>query len=97
MLEKNRLENEGEPKAQRNEQVARSFTECQNTCPWYGRCLNGTKFDDGKGKLKPGKLVPFLKVSNYSPCFLIPPSQPIRGVKSSKEDFLWRYGPWIYR
>ncbi|MFC1941713.1 hypothetical protein ACFLWU_00665 [Chloroflexota bacterium] len=77
MVEDLRSENEEDPKGKRNEQVARSFTECPEYCPWLGRCLNGTKFDDGKGGLKPSTFVPWIDFSYYSPCFLIR-TNPIR-------------------
>jgi hypothetical protein len=67
----NRLESGADPQGRRNEQVARSFAECKSDCPWYGRCLNGTRFDDGNGGLKPGNFAPWLYFGYYSPCFLI--------------------------
>lgn len=71
MAEHLRLENGADTKSRQSEQVARSFTNCKNDCPWLGRCLNGTKFDDGKGGLKPSSFAPWINVYYYSPCFLI--------------------------
>jgi hypothetical protein len=65
-----KLENGDLKHCRRSEQAARSFTECHRDCPWLGCCLNGTKFDDGKGGLKPGSFVPWLDFSQYSPCFI---------------------------
>lgn len=73
-----RLENEAGTKGRQSEQVARSFMNCPDNCPWVGRCLNGTKFDDGKGGLKPSSFAPWIDFSHYSPCFLIR-TKPIRG------------------
>lgn len=72
------LENEAETKGQQSEQIARSFVDCPDNCFWVGHCLNGTKFDDGKGGLKPSSFAPWIDFSNYSPCFLIR-TKPIRG------------------
>ena len=65
------LENEAGTKGRQSEQVARSFMDCPDNCPWVGHCLNGTKFDDGKGGLKPSSFAPWIDFSHYSPCFLI--------------------------
>ena len=71
MTENLGLENGDETKGLQSEQVARSFTNCPDNCPWVGHCLNGTKFDDGKGGLKPSSFAPWIDFSHYSPCFLI--------------------------
>ena len=83
MAEHLRLENGADTKGQQSEQVARSFTECPENCPWLGRCMNGTKFDDGKGGLKPSLFVPWIDFSLYSPCFLIK-SKPNRGNNTTE-------------
>ena len=72
-----RLENGAGTKGRQSEQVARSFMNCPDNCPLVGHCLNGTKFDDGKGGLKPSSFAPWIDFSNYSPCFLIR-TKPIR-------------------
>jgi hypothetical protein len=73
-----RLENGAGTNGRQSEQVARSFMNCPDNCPWVGHCLNGTKFDDGKGGLKPSSFAPWIDFSHYSPCFLIG-TKPIRG------------------
>jgi len=72
-----RVENGAGKKGRQTEQVARSFTNCPDSCPWVGHCLNGTKFDNGKGGLKPSSFAPWIDFSHYSPCFLIR-TKPIR-------------------
>ena len=71
MTDDSRVEKRGSKKGRDSEQIARSFTNCPDNCPWMGHCLNGTKFDDGKGGLKPSSFAPWINFSNYSPCFLI--------------------------
>ena len=78
-----RLENEVGTKGRQSEQVARSFTDCPDNCPWLGRCLNGTKFDDGRGGLKASSFAPWIDFSNYSPCFLIR-TKPVIGKDNTE-------------
>jgi len=60
-----------------NEQgYKQSFTDCPLDCPWYGKCLNGTKFDNGEGGCNPSSLAYWFDFSHYSPCFRI----GVRGV-----------------
>ena len=70
-------------KGRQTEKVARSFTNCPENCPWAGHCLKGTKFDDGKGGLKPSSFAPWINLSHYSPCFLIR-TKPI--LENDKEE-----------
>lgn len=58
---------------------------CFDTCPWKGRCLKGTQFDDGKGGLIVGLFAPWIDFSGYSPCLLIHPWN-IKETKGSNEE-----------
>jgi hypothetical protein len=55
-----KLESIADIPCRRSEQVTRSFTECPESCTWFGRCLNGTKFDNGKNGLKSGSFAPWI-------------------------------------
>jgi hypothetical protein len=58
--------------------VAKGEEKCPENCFWKGCCLKGTKFDDGKGGLLPGKFAPWLDYSGYSPCFMVSPGKNTR-------------------
>ena len=83
MTEHLRREKGAKKERPESEKIARSFTNCPDNCPWFGHCLNGTKFDDGKGGLKPSSFAPWIDFSNYSPCFLIR-TKPIRENDNEK-------------
>jgi hypothetical protein len=53
------------------EKVALGEEECPEDCFWKGRCLKGTKFDNGKGGCRAGDFYPDADFSLYSPCFMV--------------------------